>query len=187
RRTRAAGAAGARRIRPLRSIATTTGVTSRSSSATSRTAAISSPSVRPDPCRVPTRRSVAAGADGPREIGLGHRAAPGNSHLARAVVELLLGALFERTVGIAGALGGPVRRAAFLAPLLVHRARGDLLRPARGGAAPLRALAHVLVLTLVLGGPGSRHRAPLRSRARPRAPGCRAGTTRASRGSVRSA
>src|SRR5690606_36861917 len=135
-----------------------------------RTAVVSSQSVRPDPRLVPNRRSVAAGADGPREIGLGHRAAPGNSHLARAVVELLvvdllLGALFERTVGIAGALGGPVRRAAFLAPLLVHRARGDLLRPARGGAAPLGALAHVLVLTLVLGGPGSRHRALLRSRA----------------------
>src|SRR5690606_22123391 len=115
RRTRAAGAAGARRIRPLRSIATTTGVTSRSSSATSRTAAISSPSVRPDPRRVPTRRSVAAGADGPREIGLGHRAAPGKSQLPLADAELLLGALFNRTIGIAGTLGVRVRQAAFLA------------------------------------------------------------------------
>src|SRR5262249_37632192 len=91
------------------------------------------------------------------KLTLGHLAPAPDRAVLRDVVELIAGALLERTVWVAGALSAPARGAAFLAALFVHRARGDLLRTRRGAPAFALALLDMLVLALILCRPGSRH------------------------------
>src|SRR5688572_29874874 len=92
-------------------------------------------------------------ADGADEVLLVHPAPAADTGLARDVAEFRDGAVFKRPPRVAGPQGGLVRRAALLAPVLVHGPAGDLLGPVLGDAALPAALLDVLVLAAVLVGP----------------------------------
>src|SRR5690606_10984493 len=91
------------------------------------------------------------------ELLLVHLTAAPDVSILGDVVELLLAAALEAGARIAGALGGLVGRAPLLAPVLVHRAGGDLLGALTFHAALAVALLDVLVHPLVFAAPGSRH------------------------------
>jgi predicted dehydrogenase len=83
------------------------------------------------------------------EVVLAHLRATLDVLALGEVVELVARAILQRSVGVAGALGAPVRRASLLTAPFVHRAGGDLLGPVFRHAAIFIALLDVLVPALV--------------------------------------
>src|SRR5688572_5941458 len=93
------------------------------------------------------------------QLVLRHSATPRDVAFLRDVVQLIACAALVTLRRIAGALRPAILRAAFLTPIAVHGACGDLLRGVVIVTALQLAFLDMLVLPLVLVRPSPRHSA----------------------------